>query len=124
MWLTTESGDIPDVTGEDINNLRPTGELGTFAQLFASETKFIQAGPDVPGQRRKAFLREHGSDPWVLQYGYGDEHPGQVFQAEGLVTWDQVRRAFLSFLAGGEEWRRQFTWAEVPQPTKPWWRFG
>jgi hypothetical protein len=125
MWLTTESGDISDVTVEVINNLRPTGEFGTFAQLFASEANFIQAGPETPGPRRKAFLREHGSCPWVLQCGYGDGHPGQVFQVAGLVTWDQVRQAFLSFLAGGEEWRRQFIWGELPQrpPGRPWWQF-
>jgi hypothetical protein len=126
MWLTTESGTLPDVTAEGINNLRPIGELGNFAQLFASETNFIQAAPEVPGRKREAFLREHGSVPWLLQQGYGDEKPGQMFQAAGLFTWDQVRQAFLSFLAGGEEWRRQFTWAELPPtpPGKPWWSFG
>jgi hypothetical protein len=126
MWLTTESGDIPCVTAEDINSIRPKGELGSFAQLFASKWNFIQAAPEVPGPRRKAFLLEHGSNPWVLQYGHGDEQPGQVFQAAGLVTWDQVRQAFLSFLAGGEHWRQQFTWAELSQAQqseKPWWKF-
>jgi hypothetical protein len=122
MWLRTESGTIQDVTAEDIQRLLPGEDVGVFAQMFASPTEFIQAGPEVPGPRRNAFLREHGCAPWVLQHGYGQAHLRQMFQADGLVTFEQVRQAFLAFLADREGWRSEFTWVEVPQPSNPWWK--
>ena len=101
----------------------PRDRLGAFVQLFASATDFVQAAPEAAGPRRRAFRRRHGVSPWVLQFGYGQERPRQVFQAEGLLSWYQVRQALLSFLGGGEEWRRQFTWEELPHPKTHWWRF-
>ncbi|HVS35421.1 MAG TPA: hypothetical protein VMS17_07535 [Gemmataceae bacterium] len=123
MWLKTETGAVADVTAEDLQRLVASEDVGVFAQLFASQTRFIQAGMEVAGPRRNAFLREQGCAPWVLQYGYGEAFPQQMFQAAEVVTFEQVRQVFLAFLAGDEAWRRQFTWGELPQLSKPWRRF-
>ena len=113
MWLTTEAfGKTTEVTAVDVERILATDEFGSFAQLFASEKNFIQAGKDVPGLKQEAFLLKYGAEPWVLQYGYGDEETGRVFQAVGRLTLEQVRQAFLSFFAGGEDWRRQHTWVK------------
>jgi hypothetical protein len=117
VWLTTESGTVTDVKAADIENLPSSHKVGRILQLFASDANLVQASPEISGGRCEAFLKKHGCLPWVLQYGNGDEHPGKMFQATTLVTFDQVRQVFLSFLAGSDEWRQQFTWVEARLPT-------
>jgi hypothetical protein len=70
----------------------------------------MQAGNEwEPGAVCAAFLRTHGSDPWVLEY----RERGEQFRADGQVTLEQVRQAFQSYLAGGPEWRTALVWSEI-----------
>ena len=112
MLLTTEElVQIPDVTAADINQVLPTDAFGKFVILSASEDSFIQAGCDwQPSPECQEFLEKHGSDPWLLEYRDGDS--GRLFRVASHVTLDQVRRAFLSYLAGSEEWRHGSRWEE------------
>jgi hypothetical protein len=112
MVLTTEEmGEVPDVTAADIDRILLTDSFGKFAILAASEKVFIQAGNDwQPGPECKAFLRKHESDPWVLEYR---DKAGKQFRAKGQVTLEQVRQAFLSYLARGKEWQQEFTWEKL-----------
>jgi len=111
MTLTTEDmGDVPDVDAASMDDTLATDAFGKFAILSASEEAFIQAGCDwQPGPECEAFMDAHGSDPWVLEYREG----GQQFRAAGHVTLDQVRQAFRSYLASGQEWRSGFAWGEL-----------
>jgi hypothetical protein len=113
MWLTTEeTGETPHVTAEDIDRILPADGFGKFAILSASENSFIQAGNDwQPGEECRAFLRDHGSDPWVLEYRDGES--GRQYRAIGHVTLDQVRQAFLSYLSGSRAWREMLGWREM-----------
>ena len=113
MILTTEDlGDIPDVSAADIEQMLPADSFGKFVILSASEDSFIQAGCDWrPTPECQEFLKRHGSDPGLLEYRDGES--GRQFRAAGHVTLDEVRRAFLSYLAGGGEWRQAFQWEQV-----------
>jgi hypothetical protein len=115
MWLNTRAfGEIPDVTAVDIDRVLLADEFGGAATLFASEANYIQAGnaKHVPGHPRASAGMLHVRE-WMLQYGDAASAGHGGFQAAGLVTLDQVRQAFLSYVNGGEEWRQQFTWAKV-----------
>jgi hypothetical protein len=115
MWLITEAfGEIPDVTAEDINRVLPADEFGCFAALFASQTKYMQTcnRGRTPLHTSATAGQLHVRE-WALQHGDEQSAAHGGFEAAGLVTLDHVRLAFLSFLAGGEDWRRQFTWAKV-----------
>jgi hypothetical protein len=113
MMLTKEEyGDLPDVTALDIERILPEDAFGKFAILSASQDSFIQAGNDwQPGEECRRFLQENGSDPWILEYREGGS--GRHYRAAGHVTLEQVRRAFLSYLAGRDEWRQGLTWEEL-----------
>jgi hypothetical protein len=113
MTLTTENnGDLPDVDATKLDEVLVSDEFGQFAILDASKREFIQAGNDwKPGAACKAFLKTHGSDPWILEYRKGKRQ----FRAKGQVTLEQVRQAFQSYLAGGKEWRTGFVWGELEQ---------
>jgi hypothetical protein len=113
MWLRTEElGDIPDVTAADIDEILPSDAFGKFLILSASEDTFIQAGSDwQPTPECAAFLRERKSDPWVLEYRDGTT--GRQYAATRYVTLDEVRNAFVSYLAGDEAWRSMFSWKEL-----------
>jgi hypothetical protein len=112
MWLKTEAfAEIADVTNRDLDRVLATASFGAFVQLFDEACGWIQAGKALPGPLLDAFIAKHGSEPWVLQYGHEKSAP--TFQAVGHVTLGQVRQAFQSFLAGGDEWQRQHTWATV-----------
>jgi hypothetical protein len=112
MLLTTEElGEFHEVTGADIDRILRDDSFGKFAVLSSSEGDFIQAGNDwEPSPECSAFVKLHGSDPWVLEYR--DGLSDRLFRASGQITLDQVRHAFLSFLSGQEEWRQWFTWRE------------
>jgi hypothetical protein len=113
MWLTTEeTGDTAGVTAADIDRILSADGFGKFAVLSASESSFIQAGSDwQPGEECQAFLRGHGSDPWLLEYREGES--GRQYRATGYVTLDQVRQAFQSYLSGSRAWREMFDWCEI-----------
>jgi hypothetical protein len=111
MILTTEElGDTPDVSAATLDELLESDAFGKFAVLSASDKEFIQTANEwEPGPACAAFLRTHGSDPWVLEY----RADGQQFRAEGQVTLEQVRRAFRSYLEGRSDWRTEFTWLSL-----------
>jgi hypothetical protein len=113
MWLTTEeTGDTPEVTAADIDRILTGDGFGKFAVLSASESSFIQAGNDwQPGEECQAFLRGHGSDPWLLECRDGAS--GRQYRVTGHVTLDQVRLAFLSYLSGTRAWQELFDWCEI-----------
>jgi hypothetical protein len=111
MTLITEDlGEIPDVAAAALDDVLRSDGFGKFAVLSKSEEEFIQTGNDwQPGEECKAFLKAHGSDPWILEY----REAGRQFRATGSVTLEQVRQGFQSYLAGGSEWRTGFAWAEL-----------
>jgi hypothetical protein len=113
MLLSTEEmGDFPDVTQDDINRILPEDGFGKFAILSETETTFIQAGNDwQPGDECRAFIQQHGSDPWLLEYRDGPT--GRQYRASSQVTLEQVRQAFALYLAGDPSWRAMFEWREL-----------
>lgn len=112
MLLTEELGEVPDVDAATLNHVLASDAFGKFAILNRSEGDFIQAGNDwQPDEACRAFRQSHDSDPWVLEYRQGE----QQFRAAGLVTLEQVREAFLSYRAGGIEWRNGYEWSELEQ---------
>jgi hypothetical protein len=100
MRLTTEEmGNLPEADAATLDEVLGYDAFGKFAILSKSDEEFIQTGCDWrPDKATEAFLAATGSDPWVLEYREG----GRV---EGHVTLEQVRQAFQSYLAGGQEWR-------------------
>ncbi len=113
MILTTEEmGEIPNVKAADIDRILPTDSFGKFAVLSASDTTFLQAGNDwQPTPECEAFLKNTRSDPWVLEYRDGES--GKQYRAHGQLTLDQVRVAFLSYLAGSKDWQNAHAWNEL-----------
>ncbi len=111
MTLTTEDhDDIPDVDAATLDEVLRSDGFGKFAILSTSEEEFIQAGNDwQPNEQCRAFLHEHNSDPWLLEY----RESGRQFRAAGHVTLEQVRDAFLSYLSAGVQWRSAFVGAEL-----------
>jgi hypothetical protein len=111
MKLTTDAlGDVPDVDAAPLERVLASVGAGGFAVLTASDSAFIQAGNEWhPGAECEAFRSVHGSDPWVLKY----REDGRLYRAAGYVTFDRVRQAFRSYLAGGPEWRTGLVWSEV-----------
>jgi hypothetical protein len=109
MLTTEELGDIVDVTAATLDEVLRQDAFGKFATLSRNDEEFIQTGNDwQPGEACGRFLLEYGSDPWVLEY----RQAGKLYRADGLVTLDQVQRAFQSYLAGGDDWQREFVWME------------
>jgi hypothetical protein len=96
MRLTTENGDVPDVTTAEVERTLGRDVFVSFAVLSADEDNFIQTTDDWQGG-------------WVLEYR--DGATGRLFRTTGPVTLDDVCDAFLSYLSGGDEWR-QLTWEE------------
>jgi hypothetical protein len=111
MTLTTEGGgDIPGVDASTLDEVLRSDTFGKFVVLVASDDEFIQAGNDwKPSEECQAFLRDHESDPWLLEY----RESGRLFRAAGHVTLQQVRSAFLAYLSGASAWRSAFAWAEL-----------
>jgi hypothetical protein len=111
MTLTTEDlGDIPDVDATAVDEVLRSDAFGKFAILLASNQEFIQAGNDwQPGEECRAFLQQHDSDPWLLEY----RESGRQFRAAGHVTLQQVQQAFQAYLTGRLEWRLGFVWTEL-----------
>lgn len=117
MTLITEDlGEALDVDAAALDEALLSERFGKFAVLSASAHEFIQAGNDWrPGEECSAFLQSHGSDPLVLEYREDERQ----FQAAGKVTLEQVRQAFHSYLAGGQEWRSNFAWSETGEGPIP-----
>jgi hypothetical protein len=117
MWLTTEElGDVDPITPEHLAEIIDTDAFGKFLVLSASESEFIQAGNDwSPSEECAAYLAQHESDPWTLEYRDGTT--GVLFASRHHVTLEQVKATLLSYLGGGTEWHANFEWEEIqPQP--------
>jgi len=112
LLITEELGETPDVTAADIGRILSTDSFGKFAVLSASESTFIQTGNEwQPSPECDAFLKEHRSDPWVLEYRDGGS--GKQYRAKRQLTLEQVRTAFLSYLAGRNNWLQAYGWQEL-----------
>jgi hypothetical protein len=111
MTLTTEDGgDILGVDSSTMDEVLRSDAFGKFVVLAASDEDFIQAANDwEPSEEYRAFLRDHESDPWLVEY----RESGRLFRAAGRVTLQQVRNAFQRYLSGALEWRAAFAWAEL-----------
>ena len=111
MTLTTEElGEMPDVDAATVDEMLSSDAFGKFAILSASEREFIQAGNDwQPGEACEAFMDEHDSDPWMLEYSKGKKQ----YRAKVHVTLEQVRWAFRSYFDGRSDWRTGFVWGEI-----------
>lgn len=111
MTLTTEElGEMPDVDAATVEEILSSDAFGKFVILSASEREFIQAGNDwQPGEECEAFMDEHDSDPWVLEYHKGKKH----YRAEGTVTLAQVLCAFQAYRDGRSDWLAAFVWDEI-----------
>jgi hypothetical protein len=112
MLITEDMGETPGVTVADIDRILSTDSFGKFAVLSASESAFIQAGNDwQPTPECEPFLKKTKSDPWLLEYR--DAESGKQYRAKGQLTLDQVRMAFLSYLAGTKDWHQLRAWEEL-----------
>jgi hypothetical protein len=112
MMITEELGETQNVSAADIDRILATDSFGKFAVLSASDSVFMQAGNDwQPSPECDAFLKRTGSDPWVLEYRDGES--GTQYRALGQLTLEQVRLAFLSYLASSKDWHQAHTWNEL-----------
>ncbi len=102
--------------------------IGKFAHLWISDDVFIQAGcrgtpsncapPDDPlVQELWAFIQRTGSEPWTLQYIDGVAM--KEYQAQGDLTLEQVKTAFVEYLRSNGEWRQQCDWQELDTRGNP-----
>lgn len=112
MRLTTDSNiDIPDVDAKTMDSVLREDAFGKFAVLESSADEFIQAANEWHASAAcEAFLAEHGSDPWVLEY----REAGWHFRADAWVTLTEVRTAFAAYLTGETAWRSAWLWSEMP----------
>jgi hypothetical protein len=110
--ITEELGETPNVTAEDVDRILPPDSFGKFAVISASESAFLQGGNDwQPTPECDAFMKKTKSDPWVLEYR--DDESGTLYRATHQLTLEQVRVAFLSYLAGTKDWHRAHVWEEL-----------
>ncbi len=112
-WLTTEEqGDVNDVTEPVLRRILDEDAFGKFAILSRSAKEFMQAACEWdPSPECAAFLEQHGSDPWVLEYR--DPATRKQFRAEGQLTLGQVRDAFIAYLNNETTWHARFSWVPV-----------
>ena len=111
MLITEELREIADVAAADIDRILPTDSFGKFAVLSASDSTFIQAGNDwQPTPESDAFLKRTRSNPGSLNIAMAGLESGVV---TGQLTLDEVRIAFLSYLAGSKDWHQAHTWNEL-----------
>jgi hypothetical protein len=104
-----ESGVIDPITSDSLREALGDDSFGKFAILSRSEDDFIQAGNNWdPSEECGRFLKETGSDPWILEYREGQK----VRRARGNRTLDEVIAVFIEYLEGKEEWRTRFWWVE------------
>lgn len=108
--ITEELGVSQDIQPGELDRVLREDSFGKFAILSVSERVFLQAASAWnPGAECAAFVRETGSDPWVLEYG----EAGAVFRADAPLTDAQVRAAFLAYLSGERSWHGAHTWVAV-----------
>jgi hypothetical protein len=120
---------IDNASEADINCAFENGAIGGFVHLSASDDSFIQAGSwgtpgtfvpaDDPTVRDHwAFIHRTGSEPWRLEHF---EPVGErEYEVAGYLTLEQVKRAFVAYLAGDPSWRQEFTWVQLGEgPSLP-----
>jgi hypothetical protein len=108
--LRFSSQDLPDVenaSAEFIARAFDEKAIGKFAHLWLSNDVVIFAGskgkpsnclpPDDPlVKERWAFIQRTGSEPWTLRYIDGIAR--KEYQAQGDLTLEQVKTAFIEYL--------------------------
>jgi hypothetical protein len=82
---------IEDVTAEQLGEVLEAAAFGGILVLMSGDDEFIQFGEG--------------------ELEYRDAATGRMFRLEDW-TWEQVRLAFLDYLAGGIDWRN-FDWREL-----------
>lgn len=102
--------------------------IGKFAHLWLSNDVVISASskgkpsnclpPDDPlVKERCAFIQRTGSEPWTLQYIDGVAR--KEYQAQGDLTLEQVKTAFIEYLRTDGQWRQNHVWEELDTTTNP-----
>jgi hypothetical protein len=113
MQLTTEDLDpIGKVTQEVLREILESEVFGKLAILADSPTSYMQAACDwQPTDECAQFVKQYGSDPWILEYrdGQTDAH----FRANGYRTLNGVIEAFSRHLARDATWRSNIDWQIV-----------
>ena len=113
MHLTTEDlGEIANVTADQLTAILDDDAFGGFVVLAESDDGFIQAANNwTPDDDCEAFIEQHESDPWTLEYR--DAATAKHLQVSRNVTLLEVKNAFLEYLRGSPEWRARFEWNEI-----------
>jgi hypothetical protein len=114
MTLITEEMPEVDAPSEAaIRELLSSDAFGKFAILSASDDTFIQiASAWDPTPACQAFLKEHRSDPWILEIRTGG--PATHLRVRGFVTLEIAQRAFQDFMRGHSGWQQAFEWDKRP----------
>lgn len=102
MRLIAEAlGEVERITPDILDQTLREDSFGKFVVLVGPDGEFLQAGCVWDSSARcAAFVRETGSDPWVLEC----REQGALRRAEGLLTGDEVRVAFGEYLRGERRW--------------------
>ena len=125
------SQDLPDmeiVSAEFIERAFDDKAIGTFAHIWLSYDAFIQAGskgtpsncvpPNDPLVKELwSFIQRTGSEPWTLQYIDGVAR--KEYQAQGYLTLEQVKTAFIEYLRTDGQWRQNHIWEELDTMNNP-----
>jgi hypothetical protein len=120
--------DMQNVSAEFIERAFDDKAIGTFAHLSLSHDVFIQAGskgtpsncvpPDDPlVKEHRSFIERTGSEPWTLQYIDGVAR--KEYQAQGYLTLEQVKTAFIEYLRTDGQWRQNHVWEELDTTNNP-----
>jgi hypothetical protein len=101
MNLTTGRQKFAAVTEQTLEEVFADDTLrGEFVILETDKETFLQAGGE-------------GDGPYTMEY----KEIGNQFQAEGELTKEQVKEAFLDYLRGGSVWRTKHRWRESASRT-------
>jgi hypothetical protein len=120
--------DIENVSEGFIERAFDDGSIGQFAHLCISDDVFIQAGSRgtpsncVPSddplvKEHWAFIRRTGSEPWILEFVDGVAR--KEYRAQGDLTLEQVKTAFIEYLWSDGEWRQGHAWEELDTQNNP-----
>ena len=119
---------MENVSAEFIERAFDDNAIGTFAHLWLSNDIFIQAGskgrpsncvpPDDPLVKELwNFIQRTGSEPWTLQYIDGVAR--KEYQAQGYLTLEQVKTAFIEYLRTDGQWRQNLVWEKLDTTNNP-----
>jgi hypothetical protein len=120
--------DMENVTEDFIERAFADASIGKFAHLSIADDVFIQAGskgtpsncvpPDDPLTKEHwAFICTTGSEPWILEYVDGIAR--KEYRAQGYLTLEQVKTAFIAYLRSDGDWRQDHAWEELDTRNNP-----